>query len=76
MSLVAVCCAKDAVSIWFFSCNAMDNRTFSIAITAWFAKVWSIAICLSVNGVTSVRRSTRVPIGVRSRSSGTLSCAR
>ena len=32
-----------------------NSRTFSIAITAWSAKVVTSSICLSVNGRTSVR---------------------
>ncbi len=35
------------------SCNSLNSRTFSMAITAWSAKVSSSAICLSVNGRTS-----------------------
>ena len=33
--------------------DLVEQRTFSIAITAWSAKVSINAICLSVNGVTS-----------------------
>ena len=33
-----------------------------MAITAWSAKVWSRAICLSENGSTSVRRIPMAPI--------------
>ena len=36
ISLVAVCCSNDSVSSW-------NNRTFSMAMTAWSAKVWSKA---------------------------------
>ena len=48
-----------------------NRRTFSIAITAWSAKVVTSSICLSVNGRTSVRVSARTPIGTPSRSIGT-----
>ena len=41
ISLVAVCCSKDSLS-------SLNNRTFSIAITAWSAKVVTRSICLSV----------------------------
>ncbi len=45
------------------SCNSLNSRTFSMAITAWSAKVSRRAICLSVNGRTSVRRIMIAPIG-------------
>ena len=32
------------------SCNSLNSRTFSMAMTAWSAKVSSSAICFSVNG--------------------------
>ena len=38
------------VSARFFSSSSVNSRTFSIAITAWSAKVSQSAICLSVNG--------------------------
>ena len=54
------------------ACTSSNSRTFSIAITAWSAKVVTSSICLSVNGCTVVARSTKItPIGVPSRSSGT-----
>ncbi len=58
------------------SCNSLNNRTFSMAITAWFAKVSSSAICFSVNGRTSIRRIMMVPIATPSRSSGVASTVR
>ena len=54
ISLVAVCCSKAS----FVSLN---SRTFSIAMTAWSAKVWSSAICLSVKAWTSPRRIRMAP---------------
>ena len=36
--------------------SSLNSRTFSMAITAWSAKVLSRSICLSVKGRTSVRR--------------------
>ena len=43
-----------ATSSWrLFSWISLNRRTFSIAITAWSAKVSRSAICLSVNGRTS-----------------------
>ena len=32
------------------SCNSLNSRTFSMAITAWSAKVLRSAICLSLKG--------------------------
>ena len=32
------------------ACSASNSRVFSMAITAWSAKVFSSSICLSVNG--------------------------
>ena len=43
ISLVAVCCSSA-------SFVSLKSRTFSMAITAWAAKVWSSAICFSENG--------------------------
>ena len=37
-------------------CNSLKSRTFSIAMTAWAAKVSNSLICFSENGRTSVRR--------------------
>ena len=38
-SEVAVCCSSDSVRSRVFACTSSNNRTFSIAITAWSAKV-------------------------------------
>ena len=43
--------------------NSLNSRTFSIAITAWSAKVSRSVICLSVKGRTSVRRIRMTPMG-------------
>ena len=43
--------APRAIRVAFLS--SWNSRTFSMAITAWSAKVLSSAICLSVNGRTS-----------------------
>ena len=43
--------------------SSWNRRTFSMAITAWAAKVSSSVICLSENGRTSMRRMTMTPIG-------------
>ena len=69
ISLVAVCCSSAS----FVSLN---RRTFSIAITAWSAKVWSSATCRSVKSSTLVRRRLIDPIATPSRNIGTTSCVR
>ena len=70
-SEVAVCCSSASVSSRVRACTSSNSRTFSIAITAWSAKVVTSSICLSVNGRTALRCKTMTPIGVPSRSSGT-----
>ena len=37
-------------------CSASNSRAFSIAITAWSAKVSANSICFAVKGLTSLRR--------------------
>ena len=46
------------------SSQLLNSRTFSMAMTAWSAKVSSSAICLSVKGRTSAPRTQMTPIGV------------
>ena len=46
ISAVAVCCSSASLV-------SLNRRTFSIAITAWSAKVFSSAISAAVNGRTS-----------------------
>ena len=45
---VAVCCSSASDSSRVRACTSSNSRTFSIAITAWSAKVSSNSICLSV----------------------------
>src|SRR5262249_55312484 len=52
ISPVAVC--RSSASL-----VSSNSRTFSIAITAWSAKVSASSICFSVNGCTSARRTAR-----------------
>ena len=73
---VAVCCSSDSASSRVRCCSASNKRTFSIAITAWSAKVVTSSICLSVNGRTVLRCKTMTPIGMPSRNSGTPSIVR
>ncbi len=53
ISLVAVCCSSASVSARLRACSSVNRRTFSIAMTAWSAKIFSSAICWSVKGWTS-----------------------
>ena len=53
-SAVAVCCSSNSARSsvrW----RTVSSRVFSIAITAWRAKVSTSATCLSVKGRTSWR---------------------
>src|SRR5215472_13506227 len=63
-SAVAVCCSSA-------SRVSLMSRAFSIAITAWSAKVVTRAICFSVKARTSFLKSENVPTGTPSRMSGT-----
>ena len=56
-SAVAVCCSSDSVSSRVRACTSSNSRAFSIAITAWSAKVVTSSICLSVKG--SYRRAVQ-----------------
>ena len=47
--------ATDRDSSAVRACTSSNSRAFSMAITAWSAKVSTSSICLSVNGRTSVR---------------------
>jgi hypothetical protein len=62
-SAVAVCCCSDSRS-------SLSNRVFSMAMTAWSAKVVASSISLSEKSSTLARRSTIAPNGVPSRNSG------
>jgi len=53
--------------------NSSNRRAFSIAITAWSAKVFSNVICFSVNGLTSMRRIKIAPTGFPCRNNGAAS---
>ena len=68
---VAVCRSSDSPSSRERCCSASNNRTFSIAITAWSAKVVSSSIWRSANGRIKRRANTNTPIGVASRMRGT-----
>ena len=62
-SAVAVCCCSDSPDRGA-RCTSSNSRTFSIAITAWSAKVSTSSICLSVNGSDLLAHQTAMtPIG-------------
>ena len=54
------------------SSSSLNSRTFSMAMTAWLAKVLSNSICLSEKGRTSIRQMLIAPIAVPSLSIGSL----
>ena len=51
-SLVAVWYSNDSWRSPVRSVSSLNSRTFSIAITAWAAKVFNRSICLSLNSST------------------------
>ena len=63
ISLVAVCCSNDSLS-------SGTDRTFSIAITAWSAKVSRSLICLSGRNGSQCVDITIAPRATPSRSNG------
>jgi hypothetical protein len=75
-SLVAVWYSSDSCKSSVRACNSPSSRAFSIAITAWSAKVRTNSICRSLNGSIRCRASTIVPITSPSRSRGTPSAVR
>src|SRR5215471_14738779 len=48
-SLVAVCCSSATRSSVLRVSSSVNSRTFSMAMTAWSAKVWRRATCRSLN---------------------------
>ena len=55
---------------------SLNSRTFSMAITAWSAKVRSRSACSGENGPGSTRVTLMAPANCPSRTIGTLSIAR
>ena len=72
----AVCCSRASLKSSVRWRSSLSSRTFSIAITAWSAKVGPSSICLSVNGRTARRSSASTPIGGPSGKRGTASAVR
>jgi hypothetical protein len=75
-SLVAVWYSSDSCRSPVRSRSSLNRRTFSIAITAWSAKVLSSSICLSLNASASRRVTLMAPIGLPFCSIGTERMAR
>ena len=76
ISLVAVCCSSVSVRSRLRASSSWKRRTFSMAMTAWSAKVFTSSICLSVKGSTLVFHRTNTPSSAPSRSIGTASTVR
>ena len=75
-SEVAVCCSRDSERSCVRVCTSSKSRTFSIAITAWSAKVVTSSICFRVKGCGSLRCSVMTSTTMPSRIVGTASPAR
>ena len=72
ISLVAVCCSRASVTARFRCLAApRSSRAFSMAITAWSAKVRSRPTCGSGNSPVASRVMLSAPMGTPSRSMGT-----
>ena len=54
ISPVAVCCSSASVSSLLRASSSLNRRTFSMAITAWSAKVWSKRDLLVGEGIDLV----------------------
>ena len=76
ISLVAVCCSRASVRSAFRACSSASSRAFSMAMTAWSAKVSSRATCRSVKSSGSFRRSAITPTAEDPRIRGTERTAR
>ena len=55
-SPVAVCCCSASLTSAVRACTSSNRRTFSMAITAWSAKVSTNSICFLVKGFTTGAR--------------------
>jgi hypothetical protein len=76
MSLVAVCVSSAVVSSRLLAWSSLNSRTFSMAITAWSAKVFSSSIWVREKGPGCPRLTTIAPMGRPSRSMGAASMLR
>ena len=76
-SEVAVCCSSASDSSRVRACTSSNSRTFSIAITAWSAKVVDqLDLLVGERPHRPALISTITPIGIPSRNSGTPSTVR
>jgi hypothetical protein len=75
-SAVAVCWASDSSRSRVFACTSSNNRTFSIAITAWSAKLRTSSIARWEKWPGSSRTSVNAPTTASSRNIGTPQRAR
>src|SRR6516164_1261384 len=71
---VAVCCSKDSVRSAVRWRNSLNNRAFSIAMTAWSANVVTSSICFSVKEFTLERADCRPGAQQRNPQDGAESC--
>ena len=67
-------CSTSAVAVWRSSASfvSLNRRTFSIAITAWSAKVCSSSIWCGANSPVSTRVTLSRPSATPSRIKATL----
>jgi len=75
-SEVAVCCSSDSLSSRLRACTSSNERTFSIAMTAWSAKVLRSLICQSGKRPAWGCPMMIAPIGRLSLSIGTATMLR
>src|SRR5262245_22186275 len=68
-SAVAVCCCNDSRS-------SLSSRVFSIAMTAWLAKVFKTSSCFSDSGPGASLMTLMVPIAASPRRIGMMVIAR
>ena len=71
-SLVAVCCSSASLRSSVRWRSSFSSRVFSMAITAWAAKVLRIACCLTDNGPGATRATLSAPIAMPSLIIGTI----
>jgi hypothetical protein len=62
-SAVAVCCSGASYSSRLLACSASKRRVFSMAMTAWSAKVLTREICVGEYGSGCRRIRAKTPIG-------------
>ena len=71
ISPVAVCCSSVSVRSRFRASSSVNRRTFSMAMTAWSAKVLRSSTCRRENGPGLTPPTVIAPSGCPSRSIGT-----